>query len=102
MMQNLEVLPAQLGVKHQGNRLALSYPATARNYVLEVANSFGPAATWTRVSETPAIAGDAVVVNIPQPSGDRFYRLVRVVQPDGQPPGGESPRGTSLNTNLRD
>ncbi|MHB1309401.1 MAG: multicopper oxidase family protein, partial [Limisphaerales bacterium] len=83
MMQNFEVLPVRLTVGHQGEHLAFSFPGPATNYVLEVADRLGPGAQWIRLNDLPVAAGDQVQISIPKPSGDRFYRLLKLPEAPG-------------------
>lgn len=93
MMQNLEVVP-RLGVARQGNRMALSFPAKVTDHVLEMTSSLGPGATWTQITEAPVVAGDQAVITVPQPSGNRFFRLMGNGKPGpGGGPGGDPHSG---------
>lgn len=78
MMQNLEVLPpgvTRLLVQRQSNRLMITYPGAMTNMVLEVSETLGPTARWTKL---PLMAnGNRFDIPMDQPSVNRFYRLIQ-------------------------
>lgn len=77
MMQNFAVTPVRLAIASQPGSLAFTFPASATNYVLEVADRLGNGAQWTRMNEVPVMAGGRARVSVAAPSGNKFYRLIK-------------------------
>ena len=77
MMQNFEVLPPPtLAVQREGTSVRLSWPASEQGWVIE--SCAEPAGVvWEPMTQPSAPVGGYWVVNITEPTGRRFYRLVK-------------------------
>ena len=78
MMQNFEVLPPPaLGVRREGTSVRLTWPASEQGWVIE--SSAEPTGElWEPMTQPSAPVGGYWVVNITEPTGRRFYRLVKM------------------------
>jgi hypothetical protein len=66
----------QLSVSRSGNNFAISWPASAGNYILESANTLNSPVTWSQVTSPPAqLVGDQKVVTVGTTNASRFFRL---------------------------
>jgi len=69
------VTEVQLGVKISGNKVEISWPASATDWVLQETPSLSDPA-WSAVSTAPVVVGNRLVVEVPI-EGTRFYRLTK-------------------------
>jgi hypothetical protein len=53
----------------------LAWPQTLGKYVVEVRNSFDPAAAWNVLDTTPVVVGAELVLETPHREGQTFFRL---------------------------
>ncbi len=68
--------PVQLTLAHAGGQLALSWPDTIADTLLESSTSLGPLAQWHAVTNLPA-AGSGVI-SLPVPAtGNEYFRVRR-------------------------
>jgi hypothetical protein len=67
----------QLTATVSNGQLVISWPLTAAGFSLYSSGTLGPKATWTLVSETPAIVGQTYQVSIPTSGAAQFYELRR-------------------------
>jgi hypothetical protein len=58
-----------------GNRVTISWPASASDYFLECTTELGPGAIWTTVPEAPVPDGELLRVTVPADQPAKFYRL---------------------------
>jgi FtsP/CotA-like multicopper oxidase with cupredoxin domain len=78
MMQNFEVLPPPaLAVRRAGQSVSLSWPEAEQGWCLESSTEVDGLA-WEPVAEPPAAGGGRWTVTIPELTGRRFYRLVKL------------------------
>jgi hypothetical protein len=59
------------------NRVEISWPSQATNYVLQVAGSIEPPVQWQAASDSAMIAGEQVAITVAGTNRVRFYRLVK-------------------------
>jgi hypothetical protein len=59
-----------------GQSLTLSWPSTAAGYQLQTSPVLGPAATWTSVSQTPAVQNNVNLLTLTPSTNQAFYRLL--------------------------
>ena len=77
MMQNFEVLgPPALAIKREGAGVRLSWPESAEDWRLETGSEVA-GSSWRPVAEVPVAVGQRWTVRIGEPTGPRFYRLVK-------------------------
>lgn len=69
------VTEVQLGVRIIGNKVEISWPANATDWVLQETPSLSDP-VWSAVSTAPAVVGDQMIVEVPI-EGTRFYRLTK-------------------------
>lgn len=65
----------QLRIGGTTNSLRLSWPASARDWMLEHAAELNNAASWTALSAVQQSNSTEIYVNLPRPAVNRFYRL---------------------------
>ncbi len=77
MMQNFEVLgPPALAIERDGGRVSLFWPESAEGWRLE-ASTEAAGSSWGPVADVPVAVGQRWTVRIAEPTGPRFYRLVK-------------------------
>ena len=77
MMQNFEVLPPPvLAVRRDGANASLSWPQSDEGWSLE-SSPEAEGAVWGPVADPPTVVGERWTVNVSEPAGRRFYRLVK-------------------------
>ncbi len=59
------------------NKLLLSWPLAAENFILQVADNLIPPVNWSEERNAPVIVGDQVTVTVKMSTQARYYRLVR-------------------------
>lgn len=67
------ITDVELGVRVSGNKVEISWPASATDWTLQETPSLSEPA-WSAVSIAPTVVGDRLVVEVPV-EGTRFYRL---------------------------
>jgi len=58
-----------------GNQVVLAWPTNAGNYVLQTTTNLAPQATWTALTNNPAINGSSDFVTVPITNTNQFFRL---------------------------
>jgi hypothetical protein len=69
--------PPMLTASAASNGIAISWPGSPSNYVLEAATNLLPPITWSPVANTPQTAGDQQRVIVAPASNQQFFRLHR-------------------------
>lgn len=59
------------------NRLTLSWPTVATNYVLQTADVLAPPISWSYVTNGPVVLGNEKTLTLPLSGRSKFYRLNR-------------------------
>jgi hypothetical protein len=67
--------PPVLTASAGSNCVAISWPASLTNYVLEAATNFLPPVVWSPVSNTPHSVGGLLTVTLPSTSACQYFRL---------------------------
>jgi hypothetical protein len=67
--------PALLRARSVTNGIALSWPASLTNYILEAITNLLPSSNWSRVTNLPQRTGELQTVTLPASSDGRFYGL---------------------------
>ena len=75
--------------------IALSWPESATNYVIETTDNLSPTNFWEPVFDVPVLANGELVLTNVSSDPKRFYRLKRLLYPDAFP--GLSPVAPTLN-----
>ncbi|MBI3418163.1 MAG: Ig-like domain-containing protein, partial [Verrucomicrobia bacterium] len=57
------------------HRLQLIWPATSTGFVLEQADALGAVVSWSKVAQTPVLAGGQLAVTLDTSTGNKFFRL---------------------------
>ncbi|HSU55938.1 MAG TPA: SBBP repeat-containing protein [Candidatus Dormibacteraeota bacterium] len=73
-MQTVTITPSLAVERLPGGTLKLSWPAAARDFVLESTPSLSPP-VWTLVPQTPVLSGGAFILNVPATHPTMFFRL---------------------------
>ena len=68
--------PAELKIATTSSAVAVSWPVTATNYLLEATTSL-PAVAWDVVTNTPTVTANERSVQLPVTGTTRFFRLRR-------------------------
>ena len=72
----LKVLtPPSLAVAIIGNTIVITWPAPSPEFVLEMSNTVGPTAIWTRVLTSSVVTGGRNTVTLPISAAPQFFRL---------------------------
>jgi hypothetical protein len=59
------------------NKIQLSWPASASNFILQSTASLTGFSSWNNVQEAPQVVGEALVLEIVPSESARYYRLIR-------------------------
>lgn len=86
MMQNFDVTtdtvvePAgpTLRIEREGDRVQLSWPASATGYQLQVRSSVGASAEWQAVVQPPELTGDRWKLSLEATATAEFFRLLKL------------------------
>jgi len=77
MMQTFEVLPPPvLAIRRDGPNARLSWPESDEGWSLE-SSPEAEGAVWGPVADPPTVVGERWTVNVSEPAGRRFYRLMK-------------------------
>jgi len=70
--------PAVLDIEETtGNRITISWPAAAADFVLQTTDQLAVPVRWVTVTNSPVVVGFEKTVSLPAQEKARFYRLVR-------------------------
>lgn len=67
----------RLGAAIENGQLQMSWPASATDVSLQSTLLLGPPAAWQEVTQPPAQQGDSMVVELPLPEDQLYFRLIR-------------------------
>jgi O-glycosyl hydrolase len=67
--------PPMLTASAVSNGIAISWPGSPSNYVLEAATNLLPPVTWSPVANTPQPVGGLLTITVPSTSACQYFRL---------------------------
>jgi hypothetical protein len=73
----LSTTSASLAASASGGNIVLSWPVANAGFAVESKSSLNPGASWTTLTNAPALVGTQWQLTIPSSGTDQFFRLIR-------------------------